>query len=148
MSPYRVGEAGLLRGIAELVKQIPQELLILPADQYARLIIALGAIEQCFLTGESADGRRIYIENINGRDAVVLLREYCSNARISTRRHQRPICNSFRTLNYATASGAMSEPQVRRLGQLPLTEQANGISAALSQGKLKQKPAARRLSRT
>jgi hypothetical protein len=38
--------AGALRGIVDLVKQVPQELLILPADDYGGLIVGLGTIEQ------------------------------------------------------------------------------------------------------
>ena len=52
---YSMGQAGALRGIVDLIKQIPQELLILPVDQYAGPVIALGAIEQQLLTWASRD---------------------------------------------------------------------------------------------
>jgi hypothetical protein len=43
---YTSGNANALRGIVDIVRQVPPELLVLAADQYAELVIGLGAIEQ------------------------------------------------------------------------------------------------------
>jgi hypothetical protein len=75
---YSFGNAGALRGIVDLIRQIPQELLILPADQYADLVITLGAIEHHLLTWASRDAGRfnsIILQNVNGRDPLVLIRQ-------------------------------------------------------------------------
>jgi hypothetical protein len=48
--------------------------LVLPAEQYATLVIALGAIEHCLLTA-SSDAYKILLQNVNGRNPVVLIRE-------------------------------------------------------------------------
>ena len=72
---HSYGQAGLLRGIVNLVGQIPQELLILPADRYSDLVLSIGAIEQCLLMWASRDAHNFLLQNVNGRDPLVLIRE-------------------------------------------------------------------------
>jgi hypothetical protein len=56
---YSMENANALRGIVDLIRQIPQELLILPADQYADLIISIGAMEQSLLMWASRDALKV-----------------------------------------------------------------------------------------
>ena len=74
-STYSFGNAASLRGIVDLIRQIPQELLILPAAQHADLVIALGAIEHYLLTWASRDAHNIILQSVKGRDALVIIRE-------------------------------------------------------------------------
>ena len=43
---YSSGHAGIFRGIVDLVREIPRQLLVLPAEDYESLVIGLGTIEQ------------------------------------------------------------------------------------------------------
>ena len=73
-SNYSRGNAASLRGIVDLIKQIPQELLVLPADQYANLAIALGAIEQHLQILASGDAK-VLLQPVMGYDPLVILRD-------------------------------------------------------------------------
>ena len=43
---YSSNSAGLLRGMVDIIKEIPQELFVLPPEHYEGLIVGLGIIEQ------------------------------------------------------------------------------------------------------
>jgi hypothetical protein len=158
---YSWRQAGLLRGIVDLVKQIPQELLILPVGQYAKLIVAIGEIEHYLLTWASRDAQDIlFVQNAS----VVSIREallQCpdeypppSTADLQFIKDQE-LRDSIR-LDVGTAHEALHNGEWKaatvlagaaieallhwRLGQLPLAERNKSISAAVSQGKLDQKP--------
>jgi hypothetical protein len=68
---YTALAARELRGIVDLIRQIPQELLILPADQYADLVLGLGAIEQQLGTWASRDDT---LRPVKGVDPLALVR--------------------------------------------------------------------------
>jgi hypothetical protein len=163
---YSFEHAGLLRGIVDLVKQIPQELLILPADQYANLIITLGVIEHYLQAWASRDALNIFLQNVNGRDPVVLIREallQCPDdypppstadlkfiddeeLRDSIRRDVGAASQALHNGEWKAATvlaGAAIEALLHwKLGRPPLTsaDLSKASSEAVSQGKLKQKP--------
>ena len=160
---YSSGQAGALQGIVDLVKQIPQELLILRADQYAGLVVALGAIEHCLLEWASRDSRGIPLQPVMGRDLLVIIREallQCpdeypppssadlqfipdQDLRDSIRRDVGTANQALHNGDWKAATvlaGAAIEALLHwKLGQLSQAELANGVSAARSQGKLMQK---------
>src|SRR5579862_980173 len=69
---YTIGNANALRGILDIVRQVPPELLVLPPDQYSELVIALGAMEQQLGLWTSR-GEVGILQPIKGLDVLHLL---------------------------------------------------------------------------
>ena len=71
---YAIGHSNVLRGIINLVKQIPAELMVLPEDVYADLILAISAIEnQLDIWTSRGDVGRLQL--VKGLDPVLLILE-------------------------------------------------------------------------
>jgi hypothetical protein len=166
---YRFGQAGALRGIVDLVKQIPQELLIMPVEQYADFVIALGAIEQYLLPWASREAgayKSIALRDLNGHDPVVLIcrallkcpDEYPPPSTadlnfISDQALRDSIRSDVGAANQALHNGEWKAATVLagaaieallhwKLGQSPLTPAAltNAGSAVVTKKKLTKKP--------
>jgi hypothetical protein len=128
------------------------------------LVIAIGAIEQCLLTWASRDAHGVCLIPVKGCNPLRLIwqalrqcpDEYPSPStadlqfipdqelRDSIRRDAGAASQALHNGEWKAATvlaGAAIEALLYwRLGQLSPTEQANGVSTAMSQGKLKQKP--------
>src|SRR5215472_14813123 len=71
---YSSGNANALRGIINLVKEIPPELIVLPEDVYADLILANSAIESQLDIWVSRGDVGV-LQPVNGVDPVLLILE-------------------------------------------------------------------------
>lgn len=71
---YSMGNANTLRGVIDLVKEVPPEMIVLPEDVYADLILATSAIENQLniWTSRGATGAGV-IEPVKGVDPVLLI---------------------------------------------------------------------------
>jgi hypothetical protein len=162
---YSFGNAGALRGIVDLIRQIPQELLILPAAQYADLVIALGAIEHHLHTWASGDphAHNVILQPVKGRDALVIIHEALLNCpdeypppatanlqfipdqdlRDSIRCDVGAANQALHNGEWKAATvlaGAAIEAMLHwKLGQLSATERAKACSAVVSKKKLDRK---------
>ncbi len=70
---YTTGNAPSLRGIVDLVREIPPELLALPSDEYANFVIGLGAIENQLATWASR-GDTGALRPVSGLDPLAHVR--------------------------------------------------------------------------
>jgi hypothetical protein len=164
---YSSGNASALRGIVNLVKQVPQELLILPSDQYADMVLGLGAIEEELSTWASRGDVGV-LRPVKGLDPLVLVRgallkcpdEYPPPStadllfisdpqlRESIRRDVGGANRAFHNAEWKAATvlaGAAIEALLHwKLGQLPLTAGARKVaaSAVVSSGRLEKTPPA------
>jgi hypothetical protein len=71
---YSLGNANELRGIVNIVKEVPSELIVLPEDVYANLILATSAIENQLNLWISR-GEVSVLRPVNGVDPVLLICE-------------------------------------------------------------------------
>jgi hypothetical protein len=71
---YSTGNANALRGIINLVKEVPPEMIVLPEDVYADLILAISAIESQLDTWISRGAGGV-LQPVNGVDPVLLIFE-------------------------------------------------------------------------
>jgi hypothetical protein len=76
---YSLGNANSLRGIVDLVKEVPPEMIVLPEDVYANMVLATGAIEnQLDIWISRGGGIGDVLYPINGLDPVLLICEALS----------------------------------------------------------------------
>jgi hypothetical protein len=71
---YSIGNANALRGIINLVKEVPTEMIVLSEDVYADLILATSAIENQLSIWISR-GAGDVLHPVNGVDPVLLILE-------------------------------------------------------------------------
>ena len=74
LQTYSLGNANALRGVINLVKEVPSELIVLPEDVYANMILATSAIENQLDLWISR-GDVSVLRAVNGADPVLLIWE-------------------------------------------------------------------------
>jgi hypothetical protein len=75
---YSIGNANALRGIINLVKEVPPEMIVLPEDVYADLILATSAIEnqlEIWISLGAGGAGHSVLQPVKGIDPVLLILE-------------------------------------------------------------------------
>lgn len=68
------GHSSSLRGVHNLLKEVPPELIVMPPNQYADLILAISTIEE-YLGSWTARGYVQSMRSVKGRDVITVIRQ-------------------------------------------------------------------------